>query len=230
MKKAIRILIRTLLLVSIVFLGYLCVMSIVTPIQLEEQKTAREKLVIKRLIDIRKVEIEFKNQNNRYTASVDTLMSFIKEGKVAVVMKEGTLTDEQLNDGLTEAKATAIVRKGNAKEIAEYGLQNFRRDTTYVSVYESLFKNDYTLQNVADIFTIPYSEGQKFEINTTTFVNASGIPMSLFEAKAGYESYLGDLNRQELANLIDSKNKIDKYAGLQVGSVSEPNNNAGNCE
>ena len=54
--------------------------------------------------------------------------------------------------------------------------------------------------------------------------------MSLFEAKAGYESYLGDLNRQELANLIDSKNKIDKYAGLQVGSVSEPNNNAGNWE
>ena len=145
-------------------------------------------------------------------------------------MKEGTLTDEQLQNGLTEAKATAIVRKGNAKEIASFGLQNFRRDTTYVSVYENLFKNDYTLENVAEIFDVPYSESDKFEINTTTYTNASGIPMSLFEAKAPYESYLKDLDRQELANLIDAKNKLDKYAGLQVGSIVEPNNNAGNWE
>jgi uncharacterized protein YpmB len=230
MEKVIRIIVRTLLLGSIVFLGYLCVMSILTPIKFEEERNLREKVVIKRLIDIRKVQVEFKNQKGHYTASIDTLVSFIKDCKVAVVMKEGTLTDEQLQDGLTEAKATAIVRKGNAKEIASFGLQNFRRDTTYVSVYENLFKNDYTLENVAEIFDVPYSESDKFEINTTTYTNASGIPMSLFEAKAPYESYLKDLDRQELANLIDAKNKLDKYAGLQVGSIIEPNNNAGNWE
>ena len=230
MEKVIRIIVRTLLLGSIVFLGYLCVMSILTPIKFEEERNLREKVVIKRLIDIRKVQVEFKNQKGHYTASIDTLVSFIKDGKVAVVMKEGTLTDEQLQNGLTEAKATAIVRKGNAKEIASFGLQNFRRDKTYVSVYENLFKNDYTLENVAEIFDVPYSESDKFEINTTTYTNASGIPMSLFEAKAPYESYLKDLDRQELANLIDAKNKLDKYAGLQVGSIIEPNNNAGNWE
>ena len=125
MEKVIRIIVRTLLLGSIVFLGYLCVMSILTPIKFEEERNLREKVVIKRLIDIRKVQVEFKNQKGHYTASIDTLVSFIKDGKVAVVMKEGTLTDEQLQNGLTEAKATAIVRKGNAKEIASFGLQNF---------------------------------------------------------------------------------------------------------
>ena len=230
MEKVIRIIIRTLLLVSICLLGYFCVMSIVTPIQFEEQRALREKAVVKRLIDIRKVEIEYKNQKGRYSANIDTLVSFIKDGKVAVVMKEGTLTDEQLKDGLTEAKSTEIVRKGNKKEIESLGLQNFRRDTTYVSVYESLFKKDYTFENVASIFEIPYSNGKKFAIDTITFTNASGIAMPLFEAKAAYETYLEDLNRQELVNLIDTKNKLDKYAGLQVGSIVEPNNNAGNWE
>ena len=54
MEKAIRIIIRALLLVSICFLGYFCVMSIVTPIQFEEERALREKSVIKRLIDQKK--------------------------------------------------------------------------------------------------------------------------------------------------------------------------------
>ncbi len=232
MEKAIRIVIKLLLSVSIVVLAYFCVMSIVTPIEFAEQREAREKVVIKRLIDIRKVEVEFKNQNGRYTASIDTLISFVKDGKVAVVMKEGTLTDEQMKDGLTETKAADIVRKGNQKEIIALGLQGFRRDTTYVSVYESLFANDkdYTVQEVEKIFEVPFSNGKQFEFNTAEFTNASGITMSLFEAKTPYKVYLSDLNRQELANLIDTRTKLEKYPGLQVGSVIEPNNNAGNWE
>ena len=48
--------------------------------------------------------------------SADTLIKFIKNGQMPVVLKVGTLTDQQLNDGLTEAKAIAIVRKGNQKD------------------------------------------------------------------------------------------------------------------
>jgi hypothetical protein len=52
----------------------------------------------------------------------------------------------------------------------------------------------------------------------------------LFEASAAYTTYLYDLNRQEMLNAIDLQKKLEKFPGLQVGSVLEPNNNAGNWE
>lgn len=222
---------KTLLLVSIVALGYMCVMSIVTPIRFDEERAAREKEVITKLMDIRKAEIEFNKQNNRYTVGMDTLINFIKTAKMPLVLKEGMLTDEQLKNGLTEEKAAKIVRSGNQKAIAENGLEGFRRDTSYISVFESLFAKDYTLDNIAEIGIIPYSDGKQFELGTAMYTNeASGIVLPLFEAKAPYDSYLGDLNRQELINLKDTRVKLEKYPGLQVGSIEEPNNNAGNWE
>jgi hypothetical protein len=38
------------------------------------------------------------------------------------------------------------------------------------------------------------------------------------------------VNRQETLNLIDLQEKLEKYAGLKVGAVNEPNNFAGNWE
>ena len=226
-----KIVIRTLLVISIAVLSYMCVMSIVTPSRFDEVRAAREKVVIKKLMDIRKAQIEFKNQNGRYTAGMDTLVNFIKTAQVPLVLKEGMLTDEQLKNGLTEEKAAKIVRSGNKKAIAENGLEGFRRDTSYISVFESLFAADYTLDNIAEIGVIPYSDGKQFEMATLMYKNeASGIILPLFEAKAPYESYLSDLNRQELVNLKDKRIKLEKYPGLQVGSIEEPNNNAGNWE
>ena len=156
---------------------------------------------------------------------------FILNGKMPLVLKEGTLTDEQLLAGLTEKKALQIVKSGNKKEIAANGLENFRRDTSYVSVYESLFSDILTIDKVKDLCVIPFSNGQKFEMETRMHTNASsGIVIPLFEARAPYDTYLSDLNRQELVNLKDQQTKLEKYNGLKVGSVDEPNNNAGNWE
>ena len=124
-----KITLRILLGVAIVVLGYLCVMSIVTPIKFEESQNEREKVIIKTLIDVRKAEIAYKDQKGKYTNNPDSLVDFIKNGQVAIILKEGTLTDEQLKNGLTEKKAMAIINKGNQKEIIANGLENFRRDT-----------------------------------------------------------------------------------------------------
>lgn len=224
--------IKILLGISIVFLAYLCIMSIVTPIQFENTRVAREKLVVKQLIDIRKAQLEYKDQNNRFTSSMDTLIDFIKTGKKKIVSKEGTLTDKQLEAGLTERKAVEIVKKGNQKEIAANGLEGFRRDTVLVDVFEELYKNDnYTRESISKIAIIPYSNNVPFELEVNNeYTNDLGIRIPLFEARAPYEAYLYDLDRQELLNLIDKSEQMNKYPGLKVGSVEAPNNNAGNWE
>lgn len=223
-----KLVIKILLGISIALLGYFSVMSIVTPIKFEETRAEREKEVIASLINLRKAELEFKNQYGRYTASMDTLVMFLKNGKMKTVKKVGTLTDEQMEKGLTEAKALAIVKKGNAKEIAENGLQGFSRDTTYSSIIETLFKGEYDENTIDNIGNIPFSNGKKFEMEVGTQVkNAVTIP--LFEIRAHYDTFLEDLNKQERINLIDLQEKLDKYPGLKVGSVTEPST-TGNWE
>lgn len=223
--------IKVLLSISIVLLTYFCIMSVVTPIQFEETKANREKAIIQRLIDIRTAELEFKDQKGRFTADFDSLITFVKTAKKKMVMKEGALTDKQLEAGLTEASAVKIVNKGNASEIAANGLQNFRRDTAYVSLLESLFPTEYTAKTIDQIAIIPYSNNERFELKANNgFTNATGIRIPLFEATAHYKTYLYDLNRQEMINAIDLQEKLTKFPGLKVGSIDEPNNNAGNWE
>lgn len=220
-----------LLIIAIAVLGYMCTMSILTPIRFEREMERREKIVIPHLVDIRKAQVEFKNQKGHYTADCDSLIDFIRNGRVPQVLKEGTLTDEQLANGLTERKALKIVQSGNRKAIEANGLQNFRRDTSYITVYDKLFAQTYKLEDIDKIVVIPFSGGKRFEMAAVVHTNTTtGISVPLFYARASYETYLGDLNHQELVNLIDLRTKLEKYPGLQVGSIDEPNNNAGNWE
>jgi len=204
--------INVLLAAAAVLLIYMCVMSIYSPIKFDKEKAAREVKVIQHLVDIRKAEIEFKNLNGHYTGSFDTLIDFINNGKIPVILKEGTLTDEQLKAGLTEIEA---VKQGI-----------IRRDTSYVSVKESLFTEDYDAENIK---YVPYSDGKEFELAAQS-IQVSGLDIWVFEAKTDYKTYLGGINDQEVINLIEAKVKNKRYPGLKVGSIEESNNNAGNWE
>jgi hypothetical protein len=223
--------IKILLVASIGLLSYMCVMSIVTPIKFDETKTAREKVIIQRLIDIRTAEVEYKNQKGVYTDSFPELFNFLKTAKKKTVLKEGSLSDKQLEAGLTEAAAARIVRKGNKAEIIANGLENFRRDTAYLNMIESIFPEKYTIETIEQLAVIPFSNNEKFTLKVNNeYYNATNIKIPLFEASAAYTTYLYDLNRQEMLNAIDLQKKLEKFPGLQVGSVLEPNNNAGNWE
>jgi len=229
--------IRILLCIAIVVMAYLCVMSIMTPINFDKEREVREKAIIKNLIEIRNVEIEYKKIYGHYCPNADSLVAFIENGKVPMIMKEGTLTDEQMKNGLTEKKAAEIVRRGNAKEIAENGLENFRRDTAYVSVYEALFAEKYTLDEVKEIVYVPYAkEKTQFQFDTASFTNfTTGIVTPLVQVGTSFDTYLGDLDHQQLVNLKDKEAKLqelkeDQFLGIRFGSIIESNNNAGNWE
>ncbi len=224
-------LIKILLSISIILLTYFCVMSIVTPIQFEETKSEREIVIIQRLIDIRKAQVEYRDQKGVYTDKFEDLIQFLKSAKKKSVLKEGSLSDKQLEAGLTEAKAAKIVRSGNRAEIMANGLDGFRRDTAYVSMLEALYPEKFTEETIDQIAIIPFSKNEKFELEVNNdYTNSNNIKIPLFEAKAHFKAYLNDVNHQEMLNAIDIQEKLDKFPGLKVGSVIEPNNNAGNWE
>ena len=110
---------RILLACAIVFLAYICVDSVVTPIQFEETRVQREEAVVKNLIHIRTAEVEFKNQHGRFIADADSLLLFLKTAPKKEVLKEGSLTDKQLEAGMTEHKAVKIIDKAKAKAMSK---------------------------------------------------------------------------------------------------------------
>ncbi len=102
--------INIVLAACVIGLIYVCYGSIVGPINFDNTKKAREKQVIARLIDIRKAQLEYRNLHaGAYTASFDTLIDFVKNKKLPFLYKVGELTDKQLDDGMTEKKAMAII-------------------------------------------------------------------------------------------------------------------------
>jgi len=223
--------IKILLFVAIGVLTYLCFMSILTPIKFDKEKTQREKEVKETLINLRTAQIEHRDQKGYYTGSLDSLITFIKTGKKKVVLKEGVLSDAQLLAGLTEAKAAAIVRRGNTREIIENGLEGFRRDTTTVSLLQALYANELTPEEVDNIKYIPFSEKVEFEMElNNSYLSSNGILIPLCEIRAPYRTFLYDVNKQETLNLIDLLEKLEKYPGLKVGAINEPNNFASNWE
>lgn len=252
--KATRTLLICLLSIAAVAMAYFCVTSVTTPIKFEDTRIEREVAVIKNLVDLRTAEVEFHHQNGRFTASYDTLLTFLKTVPKKELMKEGSLTDKQLEAGLNELKAVKILDAAKKKalknnkfddmdalyayiwandaDVKKNELQGFRRDTIELNMLEALYKGEYTVETIDQITYIPYNEEQKqFELEVNNdYKTSQGIRVPLFEARAPYESYLGDLNQQELVNLIDREQKLEHYAGLKVGDIYAPNNNAGNWE
>lgn len=224
--------INLVLAACIVGLVYICYGSIMGHINFDKEKAIREKAIIARLIDIRKAQQEYRTMHQgAYTADFDSLIDFVKTAKLPFIMKVGSLTDAQLEAGMTEKKAMAIINKakktGNYKEVQKEGLENFRRDTMWVAVLDTIFTKGF---NPDSLCYVPYGNGAKFEMAIRKDTMKSGAPLNLFQAQVAYDVYLKGINNQELANLKDMQSKLGKYCGLRVGDIEQPNNNAGNWE
>ena len=251
--KTTRSLVICLLSIAAVVMAYFCVTSVTTPIKFENKRAEREVMVIKHLVDLRTAEVEYHHQKGVFTANHDSLLLFLKTAPKKEVLKEGSLTDKQLEAGLNEHKAVKIINEAKKKalkknsfedsdalyayiwendnDVKSNGLSGFRRDTIELNMLQALYKGEYDENSIDAIVVIPFSDGKRFELEVNNdYKTSQGIRVPLFEARAPFESYLGDLNEQELINLIDKENKLDHYAGLKVGDIYAPNNNAGNWE
>ena len=219
--------------VCVLALVWICYDSIMGPINFEKAQKERESAVIARLIDIRQAQQHYRaTHRGQYVENFDTLINFVKTQKLPLVKKEGELTDEQMKEGITtEKKAMSIINRaqktGNYSEVKKYGLENFKRDTMWVSMLDTVYPKGF---NPDSMRYIPYGNGAQFELNTRTDSTSSGSAVYLFEVKAAYETYLGGLNHQEIVNLKDMAEKTYRYPGLMIGSLETPNNGTGNWE
>ncbi len=199
MKKTI---FQLILIAIAVGLAYYTYASIMEPVNFNKEKRAREKIVIQYLKDIRSTEFIYKQLNNRYTGSFDTLVHFVDSAQIPVVKM------------IPDPNDTTYTLTIN--------------DTVgYVRVADSLFKDqpgfDYNKINI-----VPFSNGKKFVLKAGV-IKKGGVKVNVFEAKTPFSNYLKGMDEQLIINLIASQKEIKKYPGLKVGSMTEPSTD-GNWE
>ena len=183
-------------------------------------------------MEIREAQEAYKAQHGEYCPDWSVLIQFVKTGRLPIVMKQGVLTDKQMDNGLTESKAAEIVASGDQAAIAANGLQNFRRDTVWVSLQDSLYNYEGF---VADSMRyIPFAEGDTFELIAVPVTTRSGTIMQVMECNAPDSSFMKGMGKQGkrlINNRAEEADAKGAYPGLKIGDVSGNwNNNAGNWE
>ena len=209
-------------------LTYALVSSIMEPVHFEKHREYRKDIAVQRLKDIRELQVAYKNVNGKYTADIDSLIMFYKEGKMKVVMQIGSQ-----DDSVAVANTKALkARKPRIKPEEMLKLYNEGQSLVFkieneVPVRDTLFshREHFVVDSLA---FIPFC-GDSI-IMASTVKKVSGVNVPLFEASMPYKSLLKGLNNQLRVNLDAQCEDQGKYKGLQVGSITAPNNNAGNWE
>lgn len=230
MNKTVKIIIEVVLLAGIVFLVIANYKSIMEPLNFNKQKDYRESVAIERLKDIRTLQVAYKTVNGKFTSTVDSLKMFYETGEMPIVLQIGS------NDDSAAVAHTEQVKRANRRltneDLYEMYLAGDRNLVfsieNVVAVKDTLF-NDRPDFNIDSLKTIPFSGGEPV-IMEATVRRVSGVPVPLFEAKMPYKSLLKGLDEQLRINLDADREAQNKYEGLQVGSITSPNNNAGNWE
>lgn len=213
---------------AIVALAYLCVASVMEPVNFNKEKAFRESVAIERLKDIRTLQVAYKTENGKFTSDVDSLKNFYNNGKIKVVMQIGSK-----DDSLAVAN-TQRVKKRNPRikpeqlfELYQKGEKLVFSIENMIPVRDTLFNNRPDF-NVDSLAFIPFC-GDSL-IMDSAVKTVSGVKVPLFEACMPYRSLLKGLNNQLRINLDAEREDTGRYPGLKVGSISAPNNNAGNWE
>lgn len=217
---------------AIAGLVYLCVDSVMEPVNFNKHKDAREQVAIQRLKDIRDLQVAYKSVNNRYASTMDSLILFYNEGKINVVKQIGSMDDSVAVVNTNKIKRQNPRLKGDrltAKLAEAYknGVNVVYKIETPQPVKESIFtdREDFCVDSLA---FIPFC-GEPVIMNCT-IKTVSGVKVPLFEACMPYKQLLRGLDNQLRINLDAERNDTGRYPGLMVGSVTAPNNNAGNWE
>lgn len=209
-------------------LTYALVASIMEPVNFEKHREYRKGIAVQRLKDIRDLQVAFKNVNGRYTDDIDSLIMFYKEGKMKVTMQVGS-QDDSVAVANTKAlkKRKPKIKPEEMLALYQAGQSLVFKIDNEVAVKDTLF-NDRPNFVVDSLAFIPFC-GDSI-IMASTVKKVSGVNVPLFEASMPYKSLLRGLNNQLRINLDAQCEDQGKYKGLQVGSITAPNNNAGNWE
>lgn len=195
--------IQIVLWIGCIVLGYLIYNSITGPIEFAEVKQERFGKVVAKLKDIRNSQVAYKTVNGRYANDFNSLIKFIDTGKYVI-------TQQRDSSFMQYDETYQIDLLQEVKIIDTLG---------FVSVRDSLFKDDTRYKNLMDVPGAP--NGEKFTMKAD-IIEKSGYRAPVFEAKVNKEVVLYDQPKDLIAREV-ALASVEEVSGpaIKVGSLEE---------
>ncbi len=203
-----RTVIQIILGIAILALAYFVYESIMNPIRFNKAKDVREQAAIERLIDIREAQKAYKDIHMVYTSSFDTLINFLENDSFRITKAIGTIPEELIDE-------LGSVRKAR-EEALKRGV--IRRETTKIAIADSLFDKGYPIDSLR---YVPYTDGKEFKMEADEFVTQSDLRVKVVQVSVLYEDLLKGLDPQLVINYTYERERIVKFPGLKIGSLTE---------
>jgi hypothetical protein len=181
--------------------------SIDAPIEFNKVKNERYQKVIERLKDIRNAQVAFKSVNGIYSDNFDSLVNFIETGQFTIIEKRDS----------SYMQYDRVYRIDMLREVIVVDTLGF------VSVKDSLFKNDNRYKNLA---LVPIDGiDEKFSIKAD-IIDKNGYNVPVFEVKVSKDVILFDQDKDLLMQEKETVS-VDGVNGpaLVLGSLEDVSTN-----
>ncbi|MCI6329118.1 MAG: hypothetical protein MR793_10810 [Bacteroidales bacterium] len=230
MNGIVKKIVSVLLLFVIAGLVYVIVQSVMQPVNFNKQMEYRKGVGVQRMKDLRTLQEAYKSVYGKFSQSADSLADFYKNGQMEVLMQIGS------NDDSVAVANTEKLKKSSRGKLTPEMMYKLYQEgqnlvfsiSSKINVRDTIFKNRSDF-NIDSLRYIPFSQGDTIQMDAI-IKEVSGVKVPLFEARMPYKSLLKGLDNQLRINLDADCRASNRYEGLQVGSISAPNNNAGNWE
>ena len=230
MNGIVKKIVSVLLIFVIAGLVYVIVQSVMQPVNFNKQMEYRKGVGVQRMKDLRTLQEAYKSVYGKFSQSADSLADFYKNGQMEVLMQIGS------NDDSVAVANTEKLKKSFRGKITPEMMYKLYQEgqnlvfsiSSKINVRDTIFKNRSDF-NIDSLRYIPFSQGDTIQMDAI-IKEVSGVKVPLFEARMPYKSLLKGLDNQLRINLDADCRASNRYEGLQVGSISAPNNNAGNWE
>lgn len=198
-----RTVLQIVLWIVCIVLGYLIYQSVTGPIEFAKVKEERYAAVIAKLKDIRKAQEAHKTVTGRYADSFDNLTTFVDTAEYTI----------------TQKRDSSYMKYNETYQIDMLEEVQIVDTLGFVSVKDSLFKNDDRYKNLAQV---PYAQNNEtFELKADV-IDKNGYQAPVFEVKIPKDVVLYD-QPKDLVARENTQISVEEVNGpfIKVGSLSE---------
>jgi len=211
---------RIILGIAIVFLAVMVYRSIMRPEKYRMIYQSRHDEIRDRLETLRTAQAVYKNEFKKYAGNVDVLYDFVNNGTITIEKNIG-----EIAEGQTEEQA---LKAGT-----------LRKEQVHIPAKDKVLESNPSAGvHLKNFHVIPFTDGKKFHIDTTTLKNSTySIPV--YRIDVPIADILANINRSINADnpnilekfynyviyngLDEEKTDVTGFKPMYLGSLNEAN-------
>lgn len=179
-----------------IFIGYLIYLSVMKPIKFDQEKEARYKLAVQKMIDLKKAQLGYKKVHGEYAKTFEQLIDFVDNGSFDIVTRRDTSIIDYKKNAAFRITTDATGKGGFFKDTI------ITNKIGTVAVKDSLFKGTDRYKYLKSVKI----DDREIPIDMkTSFVYRNETKLPVFEATIDKNAILEGLDPE----LLEQEKKVE---------------------